>query len=139
MMHKLIIATMVALLVAGARAEDFSVKNGADAALQSRVFDNREPVELFPACIAILLDINFQISEADFSSGLIVADRGGDFYSNYHGRKHVITVHLSKVPERSNSTRVRLSAIHPGGPGPDYSQFYQDFFAHLDRELFREQ
>jgi hypothetical protein len=131
------------LLVTGAAAgaEQFDAASIAVETLQSRDFDRISDMRLLRASLAVIQDIGFQVTEAETEPGLIVAQSPGSV-GGYSG--HVLTVSLSPVTGEDSQYRLRLSATpnYPparGNPAQgDYTDFYQAFFTHLDRELFRQ-
>lgn len=119
-------------------AQEFNVKDGADAQQQRRQFEIDDPEALLRACLAVIQDINFHVTESELQPGLVVAE------SRPPG-SHTLTVSLLALPKRTQGYRVRLSmsvgsTARKNGKAepPDYTNFYQDFFKHLDRELFKE-
>jgi hypothetical protein len=117
-------------------AQEFNVKDGADEQQQSRHFDIIDSGVLLRACLAVIQDIKFHVTESELQPGLVVAE------SRPPGL-HTLTVSLRELPQPTHGYRVRLSMSSPANnmrkaKRPDYTDFYQDFFKHLDRELFKE-
>lgn len=122
-------------------ATEFPPVDGAAEQVQSRRYDVDDPRLLLQACLAVLLDIRYQVTRSEVEPGLLVAQAPWD--SCYCNRS--LTISLHPDPERTGSFRVRLTAASPTTSvlfvelkQPDYTDFYQDFFSHLDRELFKE-
>jgi hypothetical protein len=119
-------------------AREFATQDGAEEQQQTRRFDVSNPQVLLRACLAVIQDINFHVTESALQPGLVVAE------SPPPGL-HTLTVSLLELPERTGGHRVRLS-MSAGSTGHkigkarplEYTNFYQDFFKHLDRELFKE-
>jgi hypothetical protein len=123
-------------------AVEFSTIRVAEEDRQSRVYANATDLALLRASLAVIQDIGFQVTEVERSAGLIVAlsplAAGGN-------QGHSLTVNLVAVHGSGQRFRVRASMARccnaptgrDSGAG-DYTDFYQDFFNHLRRELFRE-
>lgn len=123
-------------------AEDFTIIDGAREMRQSRRIDGIDSQALLRACLAVLQDSRFHVAESDQAAGLLVADRVGKPGDR---TVHTLTISLQGVPGRDDSFQLRLSSVavaYAAGlhtpPQPDYTDFYQNFFSHLDRELFKE-
>jgi len=119
-------------------AEEFDVRDGADEQLQSRQFDIDDPQVLLRACLAVIQDIKFHVTESELQPGLLVAE-------SRPPASQTLTVSLLELPDHRQGYRVRLSmsgasALRTFGKARpvDYTNFYQDFFNHLNRELFQE-
>jgi hypothetical protein len=122
-------------------AEQFDPASIAAETLQTRNFDKTPEIRLLRACLAVLQDIGFQVTEAETEPGLVVAQSPGSI-GRYAG--YALTASTSPVPGEQGSYRLRLSiapdfASARGKPvHGDHVEFYQAFFTHLDRELFRQ-
>ena len=140
-------ATVVCLLcsypLAGVvRGEDFNAIQVAAEVQRSREFAVRSSLEVLHGCLAVIQDIRFHVTETEVEPGLIVAQSPGAL-GYYTG--HVLTASVQPVTGSDNSFQVRLSmTAQHARPDKrklkhaDYSSFYQDFFARLNLELFRE-
>lgn len=122
-------------------AEDFTAVDGAAEQLQSRRYEAEDPKVLLRASLAILQDIRFQVTKSEVEPGVLVADAP---YRICQCNQSV-TISLQPVQDRAGSYKVRItsSAAAADNPfinqeQPDYTDFYQDFFAQLERELFKE-
>lgn len=114
-------------------AGDFPAVTAADDSVQSRQFEQVSTLPVMRACLAVLQDIKFQVTESELEPGLIVAQgRGGPF-------SHTLTISLQQQ-EQPARTRIRLTAAThgPRRVQPDYTDFYQDFFSQLQQELFQQ-
>ena len=128
------------LLIAGGSrplAEEFAVNSVADSVWQSRDFEQATATQLLRAGLQVIQDIGFQVTEAEMAPGLLVAH-------SYRNAGHVLTASVTPIPGEEHSFRVRLTlAAHRSERQqrkygePDYGDFYQDFFNHLNRGLFR--
>ena len=132
---------LLTLAGTGARAGEFAVTSVGQAVWQSRDFKRATAVQLLRAGLLVIQDIGFQVTEAEREPGLLVAHSHGP---GAPGGGHVLTLSLAPVPGDAGGWRVRLSmAAHRSERElrdygqPDYGDFYQDFFNHLNRELFR--
>ena len=117
-------------------AEKFDAKSVGQSTWQSRDFEDTSAPELLHASILVIQDIGLQVTEAALEPGLLVAQS--------HAGGHVLTLSLIPVAGEQGNYRVRLSmAAHRSEREvrkhgrPDYGDFYQDFFTHLNREIFR--
>ncbi len=133
---------MLSLGTGMAWGEDFTATTVAAEMQQGRDFENTDVRQLLHACLAVIQDIKFQVTETEVNPGLIVAE-SPPFSHNRFG--HVLTVSLRQLPGREHSYRVLLSAAaqnlgsNSNAPAqPDYSNFYQDFFTQLQNELFKQ-
>lgn len=132
---------VLAALIQPASAEEFLAVDGADEQLQSRRYEVRDPKLLLQASIAILQDIRYQVTQSEVGPGLLVAQ--APFGSCRCSRS--LTISIQEVTGRKDSYQVRLTASSAknstrfsGNAEPDITDFYQDFFTHLDKELFKE-
>jgi hypothetical protein len=133
---------MITLGGGAAQAEDFTATSMAPEMPQSRNFENTTAQELLRACLAVIQDIKFHVTETGVTPGLIVAEFpgvGGQHFGD------TLTISLKQLPGAQNGFQVRLSVAaqnlisnYSNPQNPAYSDFYQDFFAHLNRELFKE-
>ena len=133
---------MLSLGTGMAWGEDFTATTVAAEMQQSRDFENIEGRQLLHACLAVIQDIKFQVTETEVNPGLIVAE-SPPFSHNRVG--HSLTVSLRQLPGREHRYRVLLSAAvqNLGAASstpvqPDYINFYQDFFSQLQHELFKQ-
>ena len=133
---------MITLGEGAARAEDFTATSMASEMQQSRKFENTTAQELLRACVAVIQDIKLQVTETGVNPGLIVAEFPPASRQHFG---HILTISLKQLPEAQNGYQVRLSAAvqnpifgYSKPKKPDYSDFYQDFFTQLNRELFKE-
>ena len=122
-------------------AEEFLPVDGAAEQLQSRRFEAEDPKQLLEASIAILQDINYLVTRSEVDPGLLVAVPP---WSSCRCSRS-LTISLQEVNGHEQSYQVRLTMsvadsnnIFIKSPATDYTDFYQDFFTHLDRELFKE-
>ncbi len=127
---------LAALSATAGGGEQFDAKSISHSTWQSREFEQTGRAALLQASLQVIQDIGFQVTEAAPEPGLLVAQS--------HAAGHVLTLSLTPVPGEADSYRVRLSmAAHRSDREvrkhgrPDYGDFYQDFFNHLQRELFR--
>lgn len=146
MRRKIIKFTLAAacLLATGqqsAAADKFDAIDGAAEQLQSRRYEVKDPVILLRASLAILQDIRYQITQSEVEPGLLVAE--APFRSCWCKRS--VTISVQAAQGRTDNYRVRITASSAvednffiSQEQPDYTDFYQDFFAQLDRELFKE-
>jgi hypothetical protein len=122
--------------------EDFAANTVAAEMHQSRNFENIENRQLLHACLAVIQDIKFQVTETEVNPGLIVAESP---QLSHNRLGHSLTVSLRQLPGRENSYRVLLSAAvqnigaaYSTPVQPDYINFYQDFFSQLQQQLFKQ-
>lgn len=139
------IAALLALLASlqwqAAIAEEFPPVDGAAEQVQSRRYQVEDPMQLLQASIAILQDIRYVVTKSEVDPGLVVA---APPWSSCRCSKS-LTISLQEFEGREQNYLVRLTMSAPeynngwGNPvTPDHTDFYQDFFTHLDRELFKE-
>jgi hypothetical protein len=128
------------LLIAGGSrplAEEFAVNSVADSVWQSRDFEQVTATQLLRAGLLVIQDMGFQVTEAEMAPGLLVAH-------SYRNAGYVLTASVVPIPGEDHGVRVRLTMAahrselerHKSGE-PDYGEFYQGFFNHLNSELFR--
>jgi hypothetical protein len=140
------ISTLIAALLAGicptiALAESFEPADPAAAVLQTRTYQNTNADELLRASLAVVQDIRFLVTESETAPGLIVAIESPRGWGQAIG-PHTLTLNLQQVSDIDNRFQIRLSLAHPVKSSARdldpafYSDFYQDFFKHLDRNLF---
>ena len=122
-------------------ATDFAPVDGAEEQLQSRRYTDTESMVLLQASLAVLQDIRFQIVESELDPALLVAQT----FWRQCGCNMTLTVSVLTHGDRPGDYQVRLTASIPPQPvlvqmlvPTDFTNFYQDFFKHLDRELFKE-
>jgi hypothetical protein len=133
------------LLLVGAfgpagRAEDFTPRTAAEEQVQSRRYQADDPGVLLRASLAVLQDIRFLVTHSEADPPLLVAQAP----SRSCACTLSLTVSIQPVGGERNGWQVRLTATMPTSPLPfiapkpvDHTDFYQDFFSHLDRELFK--
>lgn len=135
-MGKLLCLLLILCQALSAHAEEFAASSVARQELQSRDFNHIDARSLLLAGLAVVQDIKFQVTESQLKPGLLVAQSG------QHGLSSpVLTISVRQVPGKTAAYRVSLSAaIHTAGTTNlmDSSDFYQDFFTQLQRELFKQ-
>ena len=126
-------------------AADFSPVDGAAEQLQSRRYQVEDSRVLLQASLAILQDIRYTVTRSELQPGLLVAKAPSQ---GCRCNRH-LTISIEELPGKSFQVRLtaastRIGTIRQQFNGDlepeelDYTDFYQDFFTHLDRELFRE-
>jgi hypothetical protein len=122
-------------------AEDFEPVDSAAEQTQSRRYDVKDPKILLQASLAILQDIRFLVTKSEVEPGVLVAQAPWRLCRCNKS----LTISLQNVPGQTDSYEIRLTASTATGKEmfnkaiqPDYTDFYQGFFTHLDRELFKE-
>jgi hypothetical protein len=137
----LLLMVITPLFSTGTVARTFEATDKAEAILQSRYFEDADPADILRASLAVIQDLKFHVTESALEPGLLVAVDGD---SPYARSARTLTISLREVPGRERRIRVRLSIIAsvPGQPfeqvqQPDYTDFYQEFFDHLNQSLFR--
>lgn len=124
-----------------AAAEEFIAVDGAAEQLQSRRYEAEDPKILLRASLAILQDIRYQVTKSEIEPGLLVAEAPLPGCAC----ARLVTISLSPIAGSTGSYQVRITSSSTvmdnpfiSQQQPDYTDFYQDFFAQLDRELFKE-
>jgi len=114
----------------------------ATSAVQTRTFEQTDSTTLIRSCLAIIQDIRFQVIETESSPVLLVAASPG---AGTGAGQETLTISLRESATAAGSYSIRLSLASPWiaqNPGTGQSNaditFYQNFFTHLRRELFRE-
>ena len=140
----------------------FAPVDQSEEVQQSRTFENTSLAELASACTSVIQDIKFVVAETESDPVLIVAHAPMIFdprahhrqtrytrsnYSGPHDRvpDFTLSVSLQAAGTRGTDYRVRLAlgySYEAGGLSQErYSShrtdFYQQFFAHLNRTLHR--
>jgi hypothetical protein len=142
------VLTCALLLSGGAGdspAADFSPVDGAAEQLQSRRYQVEDARVLLQASLAILQDIRYAVTKSELEPGLLVAKAP---WQGCRCNRH-LTISVEELPEEGFQVRLtaastRIGTIQQQFNGDlepealDYTDFYQDFFTHLDRELFKE-
>lgn len=132
---------IVAASLQAAAAEEFIAVDGAAEQLQSRRYEVVDPKILLRASLAILQDIRYQVTQSEIEPGLLVAE--APLQGCHCARMVTISLHPLAGSTGSYQVRITSSSSVLDNPfiskqPPDYTDFYQDFFAQLDRELFKE-
>jgi len=132
-------ACMYANVASGA---EFIPVDGAAEQLQSRRYETGDPKQLLQASLAILQDIRYLVSESESEPGLLVAQPS---WAGCRCTPQQLTISIAPVAGQTAGYQVRLSIGEAATnsstdlqSSPVETDFYQDFFTHLDRELFRE-
>lgn len=132
---------ILAASLQAAAAEEFIAVDGAAEQIQSRRYEVADPKTLLRASLAILQDIRFQVTKSEVEPGLLVADAP----RHTCWCKRSVTISLHPVQGREDNYQVRITSSGTGGQGlfgekpmPAQTDFYQDFFAQLEQELFKE-
>jgi hypothetical protein len=136
-----LVACLLAVAGKVSGAGEFDATSVGDEAWQSREFEQTSMTQLLRASLQVVQDIGFQVSEAEREPGLLVAQSRGPGTPD---AGHVLTVSVTPVRGEGDRFRVRASmAAHRSERQlsrygqPDYGDFHQAFFNHLQRELFR--
>lgn len=137
----LLAASLWTAPAAAAPAAGFEVVDGAAAQLQSRRYEVDDPKLLLRASVAVLQDIRYMVTESETEPGLLVAEAS---WRSCRCRR-TLTISLQQDKGREGAYLVRLTSTASPVPGlwgairpAEDVAFYQDFFSHLDREIFRE-
>ena len=139
------LSVILLLLLAGTCApagwaEDFTPLTTADEQVQSRRYEADESGILLRASLAVLQDIRFLVTRSEVDPPLLVAKAPWRSCACDLS----LTISVQPVGGQHNVYQVRLTASEPPKPmlfgmlkPVDRADFYQDFFTHLDRELFK--
>lgn len=136
------------LLAGGANtglAAEFTPVDGAAEQLQSRRYQVEDARLLLQASLAILQDIRYTVTKSELEPGLLVAQAP---WQGCRCNRH-LTISVEALPAKGFQVRLtaastRIGTVRQNFNGDlepealDYTDFYQDFFTHLDRELFKE-
>jgi hypothetical protein len=141
---------------------EFAPVDQSEEVQQSRTFENTSLAELASACTSVIQDIKFNVTETESNPVLIVAHSPMLFDSGSHHRQtrytrsnysgphdrvpdYTLSVSLQAAGTRGTDYRVRLAlgySYEVGGRfrerySPHRTDFYQQFFGHLNRALHR--
>lgn len=122
-------------------AEEFPPVDGAAEQLQTRRYQVDDAKILLRASLAVLQDIRYLVTKSEVEPGLLAAQAPWRSCRCNNS----LTISVQKVNGSTSSFQVRLTASSATKERrfrkaiqPDQTNFYQDFFTHLDRELFKE-
>ena len=132
-------AILLTIASVGSRAESFEAADLADESPQTRTLHDGDAELVLRATLSVIQDLKFFVTEAELEPGLIVATVPGCRFDC--GATLTISLNASRLRPEDVRVRVSLEKLDDNVFGQarerDYNHFYQNFFTHLDRTLFR--
>ncbi|MEH6548351.1 MAG: hypothetical protein V7711_19045 [Pseudomonadales bacterium] len=122
----------------------FEATDLADETLHSRTFSGPSRMQLARACLSVIQDLNFQITETEPEPLTIVSSSPTVHYkfSPFTGvSAYSLTVSVRAVSSVAGAFQVRLALSPMSGAqfitvAP--TDFSQSFFSHIDKSLYRQ-